>query len=88
MNNEGYYRDLGYQQGLADGKRTGGKIKKKYIENLFRSETQYLSNQESQVYKMGWQEGFTDAVRDAIQSMVLKENCFKKHLDKVYGVGC
>lgn len=87
MDSEKYFR-LGYEQGLNDGKRTKGKIKKKYIENLFRFETQYLSNQESQIYKMGWQEGFTDSVRNEIQSLVTREDCLTKHIDKVFNIGC
>ena len=71
----------GYQQGFCDGKRTGGKIKKQYIENLFKSETHNLSKEESLQFKMGWQDGFSDAVRGALKKMVLNENCLQKEFD-------
>lgn len=80
------YRDAGYQQGFLDGKRTRGKIKKSYIENVFNSETQNLSYQEILKYKMGWQDGFVDAVRGAIKNVVAQENCVKKHLDKLFSI--
>ncbi|KPK26884.1 MAG: hypothetical protein AMJ61_07540 [Desulfobacterales bacterium SG8_35_2] len=84
MKTEKYYRQAGYEQGLVDGKRTNGKIKKKYVENLFKSETQNLSEQESLMYKMGWQDGFVDSVRKTLQSKVRQEDFFEKQLDELY----
>ena len=76
MSREIFYRHEGYQQGLIDGKRTEGQIKEKYLENLFISETQSLSNEESLQYKKGWQDGFTDAVsRLLLTSKAMRENC-------------
>ena len=62
-----------YKQGFHDGKRTGGKTNKRYIENLLKTETQHLSNEEPLDYKMGGQDGFTDAVNGVIKSTVLQE---------------
>ena len=76
MNRETFYRHEGYKQCLIDGKRTEGQIKEKYLKNLLISETQNLSNEESQQYKKGWQDGFTDAVsRLLLTSKVMRENC-------------
>ena len=76
MNRKICYRDEGYQQGLIDGKRTGGQIKEKYLENLLKFQTQNLSNEESLQYKTGWQDGFTDAVSQLLHtSTVMSENC-------------
>ena len=73
---------IGYEQGFSDGKITQGKISKKYVESLFRSATQDLSNQESQLYKKGWQDGFADAVRGHIKCMIEDEGCLKKQVNK------
>jgi len=69
------YRHEGYQQGSIDGKRTGGKIKKKYLKNLLNFETQNLSNEDSLQYKVGWQEGFTDVVSQLLTTKDMQENC-------------
>ena len=82
MGNEICYKSVGYEQGLSDGKITQGKISKKYVESLFRSETQDLSNQESQLYKKGWQDGFADAVRGDIKCIIEDEGCLKKQVNK------
>ncbi len=87
MNREICYKHEGYQQGFCDGKRTRGKIKKIYIEKLFETETQKLPDQESQLYKTGWQNGFTDAIRVSIKNMILQEDCSIKHLDNLYDIG-
>ena len=74
MNKESYHRHMEeYKQGFHDGKRTGGKTNKRYIENLLKTETQHLSNEEPLDYKMGGQDGFTDAVNGVIKSTVLQE---------------
>ena len=44
--NKNYNQD-GYQKGFTDGKRTGGKIKKAYIENFLKEETRNLSSENS-----------------------------------------
>jgi hypothetical protein len=86
MNRKKYYRNAGYKQGFEDGKITRGKVNKKYIEYLFKSETQTLTDQESLQYKNGWQDGFIDAVRESIKSQVLQEDCVIRHLDKIFGI--
>ena len=86
MDIEKCYKQAGYEQGFVDGKRTGGKIKKKYLENLFESETQNLTEQESLLYKKGWQDGFVDAVRGALKHKVMQEDFFEKNLDKLYDI--
>jgi len=87
MNSERCYRHVGYEQGFDDGKRTKGRIKKIYIEMLFETETQKLSDQESQLYRTGWQDGFTDAVRVSIKNMALQGDCSIKHLGTMYDIG-
>ena len=83
MSKRNYHRNEGYRQGFSDGKRTGGKINKKYVVNILETETQHLSNEESLDYKMGWQDGFTEAVNGVIESLVLKENCLTEQLDEL-----
>jgi hypothetical protein len=83
MKKRNYYRHEGYQQGFSDGKRTGGKINKKYVENLLQNETQHLSHEESQDCKMGWQDGCTDAINGLIKNMVLLENCWVSQVDEL-----
>ena len=87
MNSERNYRHAGYQQGIADGRITRGKINKKYVEFLLENETQNLSNQESQQYKDGWQDGFVDAVRVSTKKMVSQGDYVKKHLDNIFDIG-
>ena len=84
MSGEKGHKHAGFEQGFLDGKRTRGKINKKYIERLFESETQNLSEQESLLYKMGWQDGFEEAVRVTLKKVVKQEDFFEKHLDKIF----
>ena len=79
MKKENCHRHEGYQQGFSDGKMTGGGINNEYVKNLFKTETQYLSNEESLNYKMGWQDGYTDGVNSVI--MFLQENFSKNQMD-------
>jgi hypothetical protein len=72
MHITGYHREEGYKQGLKDGKRTGGRITRKYIIRMFNSETKNLSVQESVDYKIGWQDGFSDAVNEKLRNAAKK----------------
>ena len=74
------YKHEGYQQGSIDGKRTEGKIKSKYRENLLKIETQNLSSEESLEYQIGWQNGFTDAVSRLLKSTGAQENGLIYHM--------
>jgi len=71
------YRQDGYQKGFVDGRRTGGKIKKSYIDNFLKDETQSLSTENSSEFIEGWYEGFTDAVRRGLNMMVKQEGLVK-----------
>ena len=81
MNSNSYHREEGYQQGVKDGKRTGGRITKKYIINMFNSETKNLTLVESVDYKSGWQYGFSDAVNEKLRNMVSRESFFVNKKD-------
>jgi hypothetical protein len=80
MNMEICYRYEGYQKGLVDAKRTGGK----YVDNYLNDETQSLSIEDSSKFIKGWHEGFADAVRMALNMMVQKEGLVKS---QIYEVG-
>ena len=56
------YRQDGYQKGLIEGKRTGGKVNKKYVENCLNDETQSLCSKDSLEFTKAWHEGFADGV--------------------------
>ena len=71
------YRQDGYQKGFVDGRRTGGKIKKSYIDNFLKDETQSLSTENSSEFIEGWYEGFNDAVRRELNMMVKQEGLVK-----------
>ena len=50
MDKGNYHRKEGYEQDLVGWRKTGGKIKK-YVENLFKSETQLWAKTKSLDYK-------------------------------------
>ena len=77
------YRQDGYQKGFVDGRRTGGKIKKSYIDYFLKDETQSLSTGDSSEFIKGWHEGFADAVRMALNMMVQKEGLVKSQINEV-----
>ena len=53
MDSKKLYKQDGYQKGFDEGRRTGGKIKKTYINNLLNNETQNLSDADSIEFKIG-----------------------------------
>jgi hypothetical protein len=74
------YRLDGYDKGFVDGKRTGGKLKKTYIDNFFKEETQSLSSDDSSEFIEGWYEGFADAVRKSLNMVVKQEDILAGHI--------
>ena len=83
MDSKNHCRDDGYQKGFVDGRRTGGKIKKSYIDDFLKYETQSLSIEDSSEFIKGWHEGFADAVRMALNMMVQKEGLVKSQINEV-----
>ena len=77
MNRELFYKHEGYQQGFIDGKRTEGKIKKEYLDNLLKSKTQNLSTEESKRFEAGWHDGFIDAVSRLLKKVIPNESGLK-----------
>jgi flagellar biosynthesis/type III secretory pathway protein FliH len=77
------YKQDGYQKGFDEGRRTGGKVKKTYINNLLNNETQNLSDVDSIEFKKGWEDGFVDGVRKLINKMVNKETILVKNLNEI-----
>ena len=83
MDSKNHFRDDGYQKGFVDGRRTGGKIKKSYIDNFLKYETQSLSIENSSEFIKGWHMGFADAVRMELNMMVQKEGLVKRQINEV-----
>ena len=83
MDSKKLYKQDGYQKGFDEGRRTGGKAKKTYINNLLNNETQNLSDVDSIEFKKGWEDGFVDGVRKLINQMVNKETILVKNLNEI-----
>jgi hypothetical protein len=68
----------GYQDGLTDAKRTGGKVSKKYMDNMFENKTQHLTPAESCEFINGWEDGFADGILGTLSKMVHKDGVVKR----------
>ena len=77
------YRHDGYQKGLIEGKRTGGKVNKKYVDNCLNDETKSLSSKDSLEFMKAWHEGFADGVIGLLDNMVKQEGLVK---NQIYGL--
>ena len=77
------YRQDGYQKGFIEGKRTGGKVNKKYVDNCLNDETQSLSSEDSLEFIKAWHEGFADGVIGLLDNMVKQEGLVK---NQIYGL--
>ena len=71
------YRQDGYQKGLIEGKRAGGKVNKKYVENCLNDETQSLCSKDSLEFMKAWHEDFADGVIGLLNNMVKQEGLVK-----------
>ena len=76
------YRHDGYQKGFIEGKRTGGKVNKKYVDNCLNDETQSLCSKDSLEFIKAWHEGFADGVIGLLDNMVKQEGLVK---NQIYG---
>ena len=77
------YRQDGYQKGLVEGKRTGGKVNKRYVDNCLNDETQNLCTKDSLEFMKAWHEGFADGVIGLLDNMVKQEGLVK---NRIYGL--
>ena len=77
------YRQDGYQKGFIEGKRTGGKVNKKYVDNCLNDETQSLCSKDSLEFIKAWHEGFADGVIGLLDNMVKQEGLAK---NQIYGL--
>ena len=77
------YRHDGYQKGFIEGKRTGGKVNKKYVDNCLNDETQSLCSKDSLEFMKAWHEGFADGVIGLLDNMVKQEGLVK---NQIYGL--
>ncbi len=74
------YSHDGYQKGLIEGKRTGGKVNKKYVDNCLNDETQSLCSKDSLEFMKAWHEGFADGVIGLLDNMVKQEGLVKNQI--------
>ena len=81
MDSKRDYRQDGYHKGFTDGKRTGGKINKTYVDNYLKDQTQSLSPEDSLEFMKAWHEGFADGVIGVINNMDTKEGLLKYQMD-------
>ena len=77
------YRQDGYQKGFIEGKRTGGKVNKKYVDNCLNDETQSLCSKDSLEFMKAWHKGFSDGVIGLLDNMVKQEGLVK---NQIYGL--
>ena len=80
MDSKKLYKQDGYQKGFIEGKRTGGKVNKKYIENCLNDETQSLCSKDSLEFMKAWHEGFADGVIGLLDNMVKQDGLVKNQI--------
>ena len=80
MESKSDYRQDGYHKGFTDGRRTGGKINKRYVENYLNDETQSLATKDSLEFMKAWHEGFADGVIGTLNKMMKKEGLLKNQI--------
>jgi hypothetical protein len=80
MDSKSDYRQDGYQKGLVEGKRTGGKVNKRYVDNYLNDETQNLCTKDSLEFMKAWHEGFADGVIGLINNMVTQEDLINNQI--------
>ena len=78
-----FIREDGYQKGFDEARRTGGKVRKNYIENCMKIETQNLSAIYSREFIKGWYEGFTDGVAAVISKLVKKDEFWGNNIYEI-----
>ena len=71
------YRQDGYQKGFFEGKRTGGKVNKRYVDNYLNDETRNFDTKDSLEFMKAWQEGFADGVISLTSNMVKQGGLLK-----------
>ena len=74
------YRQDGYHKGFIDGRRTGGKVNKTYVDNYLKDETQSLSTKDSLEFIKAWNEGFADGVIGVLSKMLKVEGLMKNNI--------
>ena len=80
MESKSDYRQDGYQKGFTDGRRTGGKVNKTYVDNYLHDETQNLATEDALEFMKAWYEGFADGVIGELNMMVKKEGVVKNQI--------
>ena len=80
MDSRNDYRQDGYQKGFVEGKRTGGKVNRSYVDNYLNDETQNLCTKNSLEFMKAWHEGFADGVIGLISNMVKQEGLLKNQI--------
>ena len=78
------HRQVGYQQGYIDAKRTSGKISPKYKYFLFESNKNKLSSEESCEFITGWNDGFADCMAEINKRIVHEDGLATKILSDLY----
>jgi hypothetical protein len=80
MDNRDYYEQDGYQKGFDEARRTGGKVRKKYIDNYIKTETRNLPTIYAREFIKGWDKGFTDGVTKIMSRLVKKDDFWGSHI--------
>ena len=83
MDKESLYRQDGYQKGFDEARRTGGKVRKKYIDNCMKTETKNLPTRYSMEFIKGWYEGFTDGIAEVMSKLIKKDEFWGNHIYEV-----
>ena len=83
MDKESLYRQDGYQKGFDEARRTGGKVRKKYIDNCMKTETKNLPTRYSMEFIKGWYEGFTDGIAEVMSKLIKKDDFWGNHIYEI-----
>lgn len=73
-------RLAGYQKGLEDARKTGGKITQENIDRYLNAEARKLSCDHSKEFIEGWYKGFNDGVGEVICKLATSDDFWKNNI--------
>lgn len=80
MDTAEYLRLTGYQKGLEDALKTGGKITQENIDRYLNAEARKLSSDHSKEFIEGWYQGFNDGVGEVISKLATRDDFWNDNI--------
>jgi hypothetical protein len=80
MDRSEYFKQIGFEKGFEDARKTGGRRSQESIDKYLNAEVRKIPSNQSQEFIEGWHKGYKEGIGEVICKLATDDDFWKNNI--------